>query len=211
MVRFAVVILMATWWSVSISAQTPVLDAHYEPAGSGGLVVMQSQWLAQTVKFGTSGTLSAVELALVRGGNLPLKDPLLELRSVNPDGSPSIVVQTARVIPAAQVGGFGGFLRVDLADSNIAVQPGGQLALSLRTEEATTGPGSDPFAWIGRAPGAYGDGVGFIQHGFGWTAIGYDFGFRTYVLPVVPEPEPIALSVAAAALLLASRRRGQRP
>lgn len=208
---FAVGNLVLAGWSASGAAQTPVLDARYEPAGSGGLVVAQSQWLAQTVKFNTAGTLSAVELSLIRGGSLPLSDLLLEVRPLNPDGSPAIFTRTAKAIPAFQVGGFGGFLRVDLGEANVAVQAGSQLAITLRTEAATTGSGSNPFAWVGLAPGTYNDGVGFIQQGFGWTEIGYDFGFRTYVTPAVPEPGPVALSVIALAVLLATRRRGQRP
>jgi len=207
---FAGGLLLAFCLPASAAAQTPVLDARYEPAGSVGVVVSQSQWLAQSVKFTTAGTLSAVELSLVRGGSLPLKDLLLEVRSLNPDGSPSTFTQTAKVIPAFQVGGFGGFLRVDLAGANVAVQAGSQLALSLRTEEVVTGPGSNPFAWIGQAPGAYDGGLGFIHQGFGWTEVGYDFGFRAYVTAAVPEPRPVALSVAAVALLFAMRRRGWR-
>ncbi len=204
-------LLLAAWWPFRTAAQTPVLDARYEPAGDAGLVVAQSQWLAQTVKFTTTGTLSAVELSLIRGATLPAGDLLLEVRSLNPDGTPSIRTQTAKVIPAAQIGGFGGFLRVDLAGANVPVQSGGQLALSLRTEVATTGPGSNPFAWFGVAPGAYADGDGFIQQGFGWTPISYDFGFRAYVTPAVPEPATAALIVVGVVVLASCRGRGRTP
>ena len=142
---------------------------------------------------------------------------LLEVRPLNHNGTPSILIQTAKVIPAAQVGGFGGFLVVDLTEANVAVQAGSRLAFSLRTEAMLVGPQSDPFAWLAQAPGAYADGAGFVSNGSygnesGWTEVGYDFGFRAYVTPIaIPEPAPVALAVVAVAALAGCRGRGRTP
>lgn len=212
---FLPVLLLAAWWPVRIAAQRPILDVYSEPAGNSGMIVARQQWLAQTVRFNTAGTLSAVELPLIRGADLPVNHLLLEVRPLNHNGTPSILVQTAKVIPAAQVGGFGGFLVVDLTEANVAVQAGSRLAFSLRTEAVLVGPQSDPFAWLAQAPGAYAEGAGFIANGSfgnesGWTEVGYDFGFRAYVTPIaIPEPAPVALAVVAVTILAGCRGRGQ--
>ncbi len=199
---------------MAYAATAGQLDQQYLPASAGGLIVEQAQSLAETFKVSQTGQLDRVALDLARNPVLPTQGLTLGIFRTLADGSPATTSLATFSIAADSVSPLGSpmgnFVQIDLDGSEVDVVAGEKLALVLQC--GLTGHGMvDPYAWLGRAPGGYADGKGYVKQQFGWSPTGYDLGFQTYISPTtVPEPSPWALlATGAGALCFLKRRSGR--
>ncbi len=201
------------------AAAAPTLDQQYTAPSDNigptpwGLPV---DW-AQTFTVGITGVLDSVT---VKGGraNLPIEPLLIDVRltvaGVPTESDAGANILGSVVLAPGDVPQAYGDIVADLSGFAINVSVGDVLAIVVRS---ATGSSADPgyYELRGRAPGGYDGGGAFVRIGAGDTWHPYasfptlDIAFSTYVNPV-PEPGSIAILVAAALGLTASRpRRGK--
>lgn len=196
----------------ALEATAGILDQQNQANGGNGLVIANSQAVAQTFEVGFSGLLDRVEIALARNAVLPPEGLTLEVRSTQTDGSPMSSALASVPIYPVDISTSYQFLSLDLAPFEVVVTGGQVLALILHSSVEAQGGGIDPFAWGADAPGNYTRGAVFLDHGSGFlTASGWDVSFRTYVdTTIIPEPSILALSVIGVGTWIC-QRRCQRP
>lgn len=182
--------------SSASAATTGFLDQYYEPTSlQSGIIVEDSQTVAQTFTVGLSGVLDRVEVELAR--NIPIPSPegvTVEIRSTLPGGSPSSNVLASVFIPAADIWTSYQFIECDLTSFGLTVAEGDVLALVL-SSDASYQLANNPFPWHGDVPGGYPRGAGYVdihtdEIHTGFFETHYDFGFRTYVVPEPSDTTP---------------------
>jgi hypothetical protein len=171
--------------------QATVIDQvneHHSPTSFSGTDVSLTKDLAQTITVGIDGTLSSIEVAVFKS-NPPLTSHLtLEIRPVEPNGEPGVLVLASATLTANDVSNTsaldvigGSFVSFDVGSSSLEVRAGDKLAIVLRSDVLDRG-----YFWgADNLPGEYEGGERFVrnfsQSGL-WEA-GGDFNFRTFVIP----------------------------
>lgn len=215
-VAFACVLFYSTPGQGSI-----ILDAHYvdpAPRGSGD-VHNGGGWNhlsgAQTFTVETAGTLDHIELEVLhRTATVPPADLRISLYSLSggvPSTSLAAVTVAPSSIPPLSAISSHPWTSFDFRFADLAVTPGDQLAIVLRTDAY---PG---YLWMFNVGTGYAGGTAMYgSDTLPWTVLQptlvADFQFRVFVddeqTPGVPEPSSMALwSLAGMVGLVVWRRR----
>ena len=181
----------------------------------GGLSVDSTFDAGQTFTVGVAGRLAHVDLQVMRFQNTSL--PLfLDIRTTSgglPTESNTSTLTTVSMAPTNLTVFTGGnisfpIVAFDVSAANIAVTPGEQLAITLRSANAS----SDGYIWLtgGQANDAYAAGSAVNRASGGtWQVLSginlQDASFQTFV----SVPEPASMVLLALPLLLAHRRKGR--
>jgi len=223
-IRRRVLITTMLFMASARVASASTLDQAFEPpagADNQGIIYADPSGVfvnhAQTFTVGILGTLDRVDL-LISQWQFPA--PLLVDIRPTVDGVPLLDDRSALastfVLSTAVPQYYPNWVSVDFGASPIAVVPGQQLALVLRTTTAWYGI---DYHWLGDVGNQYAGGSAYYRPSLadGWSAVRggspagpLDYGIRTFVTPV-PEPKMLSLlSVCATFGLLYSARRRTR-
>jgi hypothetical protein len=187
--------VLILFFAASLRAQEP--NQYYQATGDLGLIVSDTQTVAQSFRPSTSGLLTSVELELARNP-IRLGTFTFELHELTPENSFGLPI-LSRSINFGSVASEFSFLGVDLKAEGINVIADHPYAFALLTD-IDSGQGLDPLAWHADSPGGYSSGNAFLNHGLGFSEAPFDMSFRLYVSSV-PEPSPFAIFTLAGTLL----------
>ena len=196
-----------------------ILDQQYDPSSTptnafigGGTSGNFLDW-AQTFEVGETGTLTDVEVKVLRKNSSVTQALLLDIRTTS-SGAPSESDSASNIlfstsISAGDIGTSYSFLSIDLGIGSFSVSDGDLLAIVLRSDDTNSGA----YQWAGTSTGGYADGAAFVRMSgsFGASTGMADNAFKTSV-QTTPEPSTLALiglGIAAAALRYRKTRRKQ--
>jgi hypothetical protein len=193
---FSAIVISFSLLVTAASAQ--VLDQSYDPGNVGGYSFNSTNPQAQSFTVGITGLLTQVDIRAYNffgGATAPLTVGVYQF---NPGSPPTLGALLATAsLPQSSVPSTSGFLSFDLSASSPMVTIGQQLVIRASTASSTS------YLWEGRTPGGYSSGQGYVSSGNNLfttlSGTGWDFGFRTYVIPV---PEPAGMTSALALVLI---------
>jgi MYXO-CTERM domain-containing protein len=187
---------------------TVVFDQGFDPTGNANLYagfggLNTNQYRAQTFQVGITGTLSEVDVYLIRQGSATGGNLVFEIRKQTSAGVPSNVPTDTLVqisIPSTSVSSTPGFLKIDTSAANVQVNTGDALSVVLHASPGT--PSSVAYIWYGQTNNPYANGGQFEQvvGNFTWANDGLpnaDLGFETFVASA-PEPGSFSLGLLGA-------------
>jgi hypothetical protein len=169
---------LSTWLAVTPCRASPLtLDQSYVPSSVGhGLVIQNTQTVAQVFTVGRSGTLAAVDLLIgcCRFGPPP-HDLVVDVRSTI-GGVPSDTVLASVSVPSPGLAVDSlAFERLPLRGQHLRVRPGDVLSLVLSSvDPVLPGGGINPYAWVGEGFGGYAGGQTYVERGTGFPPTSWD-------------------------------------
>ena len=198
----------------AILDQEFVIDP-YLPA----LAIIETQSAAQTFTVGMTGTLTRVDLQVLRDAKQSASPLVLEIRRTLVGGFPdeNITGRLAHLPITATLPPYiiapPNLIQVELGVQSLPVSAGDVLSISLNSMATR----SEWYLWAGAwAPGSVGDmydrGQGYFRSAFTggvYRPMNGDLGFRTFVVPI-PEPSSLVCSLVAAAAMLGTLRSSWR-
>ena len=212
--------IAAVWIALGLVAPPggarAAVDQEFTGPGTDATVSMDDVFdRAQTFTVGASGTLTAIELPIAKGGaTLPDDALVLDVRGTNGAGVPleddGVVLATATVLASqlTQVLDPNAFFAIDLTSFGLTVTPGDELAIVARsTVPFATGRA---FAWLAKLVenDGYAGGDAWMRAST-WALQndgGVDLLFRTVVEAPESPATPAAIAVAVTLASVAARR-----
>jgi hypothetical protein len=198
---FSTIVISFSLLVTAASAQ--VVDQSYDPGSAGGYTFNSSNPQGQSFTVGITGLLTQVDIRAYNffgGANAPLTASVYEFIPGSPPTLGALLATAS--MPQSSVPSTSGFVSFDLSASSPTVTIGQQLVLTASTT------GSNSYLWEGRTPGSYSSGQAYVVSGNNlFTTLagtGWDFGFRTHVIPV-PEPTGMTSTLAIVLVFVSSR------
>ncbi len=171
---------------LAASAHAGVLDQHNDGPLLGGTSIgtigtAVDQSAAQTITVGIGGIMDRVEMYIYADGTpgFPMVLRIVPVTAGLPDDSTILATGTLTPAPTGLQ-----WVSFDLSGANLAVTPGRQLALILRS-----GQHLDQGQYVVEGTADLYPGASFVRSFSGpWNPINnYDLMFRTYVVPAEPS------------------------
>jgi hypothetical protein len=164
------------------------LDQQQPTNGGSSVSLVTDRVLAQTFTAGLNGSLDTVELSMFRFGS-PAEPVTVEIRNVNPDGSPGTTLLASSSIAASsppQYPEYAAFVPASFSSPAV---------LSADTKYAIVAHSSTPFiaadnhdwAFAGGNTYTLGSGYDALHPDGPWTLDNLDFAFKTYVTSPPPQ------------------------
>jgi len=215
--KLAGVVIAGLVLSAGPASASPIVDQSFLATGNRQVVfpIIALGVFAQTFTVGMTGILTGADFSM--SGSTPGFGTVSDIRAsvfAAVGGLPSGSALTTGLISGANISTSGfAFAHTDFS-TGLAVSPGQSLALVLGAASMSM---SGSVTWNGSsgAAASYSGGAALIL-GAGWGPLepvsGADFGFRTYVDPASPVPEPgtAFLLVIGLAAVAVSRRFARR-
>ena len=184
-------LLSSVLLSVALTTQAaglnPQLDQSNVFSVASALAVASGYSEAQTLTCGLAGSLSRVDVAVLRGPNTTA-DLVLSIWSTAADGSPLAKLASSSLPASAIPNQYPDTLvSFENFSQSVTVSPGELIGIRLDSAAPDLPPYNARYDWYYETPGQYAGGRLFVYGGISIDQANTDLYFQTFVTPV-PEP-----------------------